>query len=599
MDLVSFAENFIYLLFKLREEDRSLSERAIEYFWTNMLLRKNSFRENYFDVFEEFALFGKSGIERAALIEKALKEIISRYPRFRFIDYKGKYVWIFSEGPELLQKTCAYVDSFVDQLAMKDIFDKSGSLYEALLSVSMESDLLEVGSDAPPQVLDSMVELLDVRRGMSIYDPSTGFGRTLYGIFKNNTLENLEYAGLEADPYRHRIGKIALILLGLNAVNLKQGDPLARPEDYSLLSNSQYDRVILEPPSSERLLSYRIKTGYLTRGILEVTKVPGSQWSYIKHGIECLKPTGKMVSLIETRALENPICEIVDNDWLEAVIELPVGKGNFLRRETSILVINKSKPTQRKEKVLLVVPESERQIDWFDIRNPIDWPSRFTEQYRGWHSEPNRSGIVSIQAITANGYTLRPRDYAISAGMPRRKKVSFEELINAPMIELKEIGEFITGRNPDRVGYGPEHGLNSETPLHGKMKSGRIYILERVSTDSEGVIDLYRSASQLRTPLEVTESGILRKSDIVISVWSGEESVGIFGDILDDETVILSRDHVVLRVREEYDALEVLRVLRSDYGKHLIHKAKADMFFGGMSFDALEEMRIPDIVRKK
>jgi len=482
---------------------------------------------------------------------------------------------------------------------MKDIFDKSGSLYEALLSVSMESDLLEGGSDAPPQVIDSMVELLDVRHGMSIYDPSTGFGRTLYGIFKNNTLENLEYAGLEADPYRHRIGKIALILLGLNAVNLKQGDPLTRPEDYSLLSNSRYDRVILEPPSSEKLLSYRIKTGYLTRGILEVSKVPGSQWSYIKHGIECLKPTGKMVSLIETRALENPICEIVDNDWLEAVIELPVGKGNFLRRETSILLINKSKPTQRKGKVLLVVPESERQIDWFDIRNPIDWPSRLTEQYREWVSRPNRSGIVSIQTIAANGYTLRPRDYAISAGLPGRKEVGYEELINAPMIELKEIGEFITGRNPERVGYGPEHGLNSETPLHGKKESGRIYILERLKTDSEGVIDLYRSASQLRTPLEVTEPGTLRKSDIVISVWSGEESVGIFGDILDDETVILSRDHVALRVREEYDPLEVLRVLRSDYGRHLIREAKAAIFLSGMGIDALEEMKIPDIVRKK
>ncbi len=33
MDLASFAENFVYLLFKLREEDRSLSERAIEYFF--------------------------------------------------------------------------------------------------------------------------------------------------------------------------------------------------------------------------------------------------------------------------------------------------------------------------------------------------------------------------------------------------------------------------------------------------------------------------------------------------------------------------------------------------------------------------------------
>ncbi|PZC51437.1 MULTISPECIES: class I SAM-dependent DNA methyltransferase [unclassified Mesotoga] len=599
MDLASFAENFVYLLFKLREEDRSLSERAIEYLWTNMLLRKNSFRENYFDVFEEFALFGKSGIERAVLIEKALKEIISRYPRFRFIEYEGRYVWIFSEGPELLQKTCAYADSFVDRLAMVDIFKKSGSLYEALLSVSMESDLLEGDSAAPPQVIDSMVELLDVHHGMSIYDPATGFGRILYGIFKNNTLENLEYAGLEADPYRHRIGKMALILLGLNAVNLKQGDPLARPEDGSLLSNSQYDRVILEPPSSEKLLSFRIKTGYVTRDNLEVSKVPGSQWSYIKHGIECLKPTGKMVSLIETIALEDPVREIVDNDWLEAVIELPVGKGNFLRRETSILLINKSKPDQRRGKVLLVVPESEKQIDWFDIRNPIDWPSRLTEQYREWVSRPNRSGIVSIQTIAANGYTLRPRDYAISAGLPGRKEVSYEELINAPMIELKEIGEFITGGNPERVGYDRENGMNSETPLHGDEESGRIYLLERVATDSEGVIDLYRSTRHSRTQLEVAESRTLRKSDIVICVGPGAEGVGILGDILDDETVILSREHVALRVREEYDPLEVLRVLRSDYGRHLIREAKAAIFLSGMGIDALEEIRIPDIVRKK
>ncbi|MCC7570931.1 hypothetical protein KO465_06335, partial [Candidatus Micrarchaeota archaeon] len=33
MDLESFARDYIYLLFKLREQDRSLSERAIEYFF--------------------------------------------------------------------------------------------------------------------------------------------------------------------------------------------------------------------------------------------------------------------------------------------------------------------------------------------------------------------------------------------------------------------------------------------------------------------------------------------------------------------------------------------------------------------------------------
>ncbi|WP_214060974.1 HsdM family class I SAM-dependent methyltransferase [Mesotoga sp. UBA5557] len=598
MDLESFARDYIYLLFKLREQDRSLSERAIEYFWTNMLLRKQSFRDNFADVFEEFALFGKSGIKRAVLIEKALKEMISRYPRYRFIEYEGKYVWIFREGPELLQKACTYADSFVDRLAMVDIFNKSGSLYEALLSVSMESDLLEGDSAAPPQVIDSMVELLDVRHGMSIYDPATGFGRILYGIFKNNPREELEYAGLETDPYKHRIGKIALILLGLNAVNLKQGDPLIRPEDYSLLSNSQYDRVIIEPPSSERILSYRIKTGYLTRDNLEVSKVPGSQWSYIRRGIECLKPTGKMVSLIETRELGKPAQEIIDNDWLEAVIELPVGRGNLLRRETSILVINKSKPDQRKGKVLLV-PESERRIDWFDIRNPIEWPSKITKQYREWLSEPNRSGIVSIQTIAANGYTLKPRDYAISAGLSGRKDVSYEELINAPMIELKEIGEFIVGRSHGWIDYDREDRMISKTPLHGDEISDSIYLLDRVATDAQGLIDLSRSTRHSGSLVEVEESSALRKSDIVICVEPGSCGVGIVGDIADDQVVLLPGDCIALRVREEYDPFEVLRILRSDYGKYSIHKAKIDIFFSGGRLTALEEIRIPDIVSKK
>ena len=598
MDLESFARDYIYLLFKLREQDRSLSERAIEYFWTNMLLRKQSFRDNFADVFEEFALFGKSGIKRAVLIEKALKEMISRYPRYRFIEYEGKYVWIFREGPELLQKACTYADSFVDRLAMVDIFNKSGSLYEALLSVSMESDLLEGDSAAPPQVIDSMVELLDVRHGMSIYDPAIGFGRILYGIFKNNPREELEYAGLETDPYKHRIGKIALILLGLNAVNLKQGDPLIRPEDYSLLSNSQYDRVIIEPPSSERILSYRIKTGYLTRDNLEVSKVPGSQWSYIRRGIECLKPTGKMVSLIETRELGKPAQEIIDNDWLEAVIELPVGRGNLLRRETSILVINKSKPDQRKGKVLLV-PESERRIDWFDIRNPIEWPSKITKQYREWLSEPNRSGIVSIQTIAANGYTLKPRDYAISAGLSGRKDVSYEELINAPMIELKEIGEFIVGKSHGWIDYDREDRMISKTPLHGDEISDSIYLLDRVATDAQGLIDLSRSTRHSGSLVEVEESSALRKSDIVICVEPGSCGVGIVGDIADDQVVLLPGDCIALRVREEYDPFEVLRILRSDYGKYSIHKAKIDIFFSGGRLTALEEIRIPDIVSKQ
>jgi hypothetical protein len=233
-----------------------------------------------------------------------------------------------------------------------------------------------------------------------------------------------------------------------------------------------------------------------------------------------------MVSLIETRELGKPAQEIIDNDWLEAVIELPVGRESPSKRdEHSRNKQIKARSEKGKSAAGARIGETDRLVRYTEPhRMAVENHKAVKRMAIGTRIE---AVIVSIQTIAANGYTLKPRDYAISAGLSGRKDVSYEELINAPMIELKEIGEFIVGRSHGWIDYDREDRMISKTPLHGDEISDSIYLLDRVATDAQGLIDLSRSTRHSGSLVEVEESSALRKSDIVICVEPGSCGVGI------------------------------------------------------------------------
>ncbi|HPD38419.1 MAG TPA: N-6 DNA methylase [Mesotoga infera] len=577
MDLKSFSNDFMYLLLRLREEDRDLSERAIEYFWTNMLLRKLSHREKFFDVFREFNLFDKSGLERAVLIEKALKEIISRYPGYGFIEYKGKYVWIFTEGPALLQKACALADEFIDGLSMPDIRDIGGSMYDAMFSISIDSGLVDTDAAVAMPVIEAMVKLLDMRPGMSIYDPSLDYGRAIYTIFKTEGFENAEFFGLETDPYRHRVAKTALVVLGANTAKLRQGDPLFRPESLSFLGSAMYDRVILEPPSQERIIHLGLKAGFFARGGLEVTKAPGSQWDYIAHGLESLKSSGKLVCLIDDYKVNGILESIVDDDRLEAVIEIPVSLVRSGRRSKSIIVINKNKSAARKGQVLLAVADRNEMQGWFGLACNTFWHDSVMELYSGWKNVPGKAGVVSTDSIIENGYNISPRCYAIVAADESMPAAEYAELLDAPMIRLGEVADLI----------------------EGVTSNEEYYVLESYRAPREGVIFVEGIDCETREVFERNGVNFLRESDIVFTMFGDLDDIAIVGEIPENYKVIPGSRLKVLRVKEGYDARKLFDILRSRMGRYAMRKAAHEAYMRGRQEPAICEIRIPDVVRKR
>lgn len=576
MDLKSFSRNYMYLLSKLAEEGRDLSERAIEYFWTNMLLRKLSFRENFLDVFREFDLFKKSGLERAGLVEKALKEIISRYPRYGFIDYGGKYVWIFTEGPALLRKACTYADGFIDGLTITDIARVCGGIYDTMYSLSIDLGLVDPDAAVAMPVVEAMAKLLDLKPGMSVYDPAFNYGRAIYSIFKTEGLENTDFAGLETDPFRHRVGKTALAILGVNTVNLKRGEPLFRPANASLTDNALYDRVVIEPPSAERIIHLRLNTGHFSMGELEIAREPGSQWEYIGHGLEATKPSGKLVSLIDSCKIPEALRSIVDGDLLEAVIALPGSLVCSGSERKSILVINRKKPAERKGKVFLAVPETERAENWSSLADQARWLDSVTDLYGEWKGEPGKAGIVSTERIIENGYDISPYGYAVNSAGESTPAIDYAELLEAPMIKLGEVADLIEG-----------------------VRGERYYRLDSYTADKNGVVNMEAIGRETSEVFREDDLNLLREFDILLPAFPGRDDMAIVGEMPEGFRVIPGTGLLALRVKDGYDPRKLFDILRSPMGRHTRREAGRSVYMSRSVAPILEEIMIPDIVRKR
>jgi hypothetical protein len=158
MDFKGFSTD-LCITVRLREKTAP-SERAIEYFWTNMLLRKLSTRESS-SMCSGSSTSSQGGWRERAL-EKALKEI-SPDIRATGSRIQGKYVWIFSEAPALLQKACALVRVHRRPVDARHPRYRR-SMYDAMFSISIDSGLVDTDAAVAMPVIEAMVKLLDMRR---------------------------------------------------------------------------------------------------------------------------------------------------------------------------------------------------------------------------------------------------------------------------------------------------------------------------------------------------------------------------------------------------------------------------------------------------
>jgi type I restriction enzyme M protein len=180
-----------------------------------------------------------------------------------------------------------------------------------------------------------------------------------------NLEANITSFGQEFNPETYAIAKADMLIKGGNASGMKFGDTLNNDQ----FPNYQFDYIISNPPfgidwkSEKDSVEKEHKLGYEGRFGPGLPSISDGQMLFLLNGIKKLKDNGRMAiiqngsSLFTGDAGSGPSeirKYIIENDLLEAVIQLPTDLFYNTGIATYIWLISKNKTPERFGKVQLI-----------------------------------------------------------------------------------------------------------------------------------------------------------------------------------------------------------------------------------------------------
>lgn len=268
-----------------------------------------------------------------------------------------------------------------------------------------------------PNVLRKLfMRLVDVKIRSSIFDMCSGIGTVLVEAAKLNP--SIELYGKEINPTAFYLSKINLMLNGKLDFHIECGDVLIEPIVDKTGSLKQFDVVIGNFPFGielrDRLRELRHDV-YGRYNFLETSSLRGD-WFFLQHAIAVTAENGIGALLVTRGSLGNMADEnirkrLIEEDIIEAVIDLPPKIMEETAIATSVLMINKRKPALRKNKVLMIDASDKyvesRRLNIISDEQIDDIVNIFKEG----QEKAGCSRFVSIDEIRDNSYRLDTKYY--------------------------------------------------------------------------------------------------------------------------------------------------------------------------------------------
>lgn len=171
--------------------------------------------------------------------------------------------------------------------------------------------------------------------------------------------------GQEFNPSTYAIAKADMMIRGGDPNNMRYGDTLSEDQ----FAGYQFEYIISNPPfgidwkREEKKVKEEATKGELGRFAPGLPKISDGQMLFDLNGISKLKENGRMAiihngSSLFTGAAESGESEIrryiIENDWLDAIVQLSTDVFYNTGITTYIWLISKNKPEHRKGKVQLI-----------------------------------------------------------------------------------------------------------------------------------------------------------------------------------------------------------------------------------------------------
>lgn len=341
--------------------------------------------------------------------------------------------------------------------------DLLGDAYEYLIK-QFAADAGKKGGEfyTPREVERVIIGILKPHEKEHIYDPTVGSGGFLlesYHYLKEKSgdhiAKTLYLYGQEINIGTFAIAKINMFLHGLDSADIRRGDTLANPQFLNQMGNLQtFDMVVANPPYSIKDWEYELfkidRFGRTEEYDLPPQK--NADYAFVLHILKSMNTNGRAGVVLPHGVLfrggsEGRIREqIIKNDLLEAVIALPAKLFYGTGIPAVILIFNRNKPDNKKNKVLIIDAEK----DFLEGKNQntlrkqdID---KIIKAYDQYQDVEKYARVVDVKEIEENEYNLNVRRYIDSNDEQEVIDVSqvWKELQKLEK-EREEINKKVTG----------------------------------------------------------------------------------------------------------------------------------------------------------
>ena len=302
--------------------------------------------------------------------------------------------------------------------------DILGRAYEYLIKQFADDSGKKGGEFYTPNgVVRTLIKILKPKEGMRICDPACGSGGMLIECFrylqeKEQNPENLTLFGQEKNRNTWAIAKMNMLLHNILDAEIRNGDTMADPMN----DNGQlrvFDMVVANPMWNQKEWSKKLfdKGDPYNRVMYEVPPKNSGDWMWVQHMVSTLNAMGRMGVVLDNGALfrgnRERICrkEFINDDLIESIVSLPANLFYNTNSPGCLIIINKNKPAELKNKIYFIHAENEYEEGTGQNFMREKHIKKITETYQNVNIVENFSILINKEEIVENDYNLNVSRY--------------------------------------------------------------------------------------------------------------------------------------------------------------------------------------------
>ena len=324
--------------------------------------------------------------------------------------------------------------------------DILGRAYEYLLRKFAEGQGQSAGEFyTPKEVGWLMARLINPEPHTKIYDPACGSGGLLIKprlLFKETYPEQQGAApqiyGQELTATTYAMAKMNAFLHDFIGADLRIGDTFRNPGFVADDSELQrFDYVLANPMWNQKEYNDAFYANdSWQRFSYGVPPSSSADWAWVQHILASLKETGRAAIVLDTGAVSRGSGSVqtsrerdirkgfVENDLIEGVILLPENLFYNTTAPGIILLLNCSKPTERKAQILLI-----NLSNYFVKETPKnaltdEGIETAVEVYQAWESREKLSAAITTEDAQKTDYNLSPSQFVDVGNKVEHRPVS-------------------------------------------------------------------------------------------------------------------------------------------------------------------------------